>query len=205
MRPSSTTFFSPLILLLLLLLLLSVQYEGAAAEDRDNASWLIPGACGLVAVFDGRVTQSYCVSTLKSAKFDPKMKSSLHGLAWISMNLLKDNVTTTKVEIKRMVAANGGKMGRFVKEGLVHCVSMYDEAVDRVTEGLKLFEEKKYGDADLKVVMIQSDGYECEAWFTQDPGVASPLTKQNKDSLWLSAMTALLIRTFDSTYTPWGN
>ncbi|GAB2232359.1 hypothetical protein Droror1_Dr00011391 [Drosera rotundifolia] len=199
MGASSTRTFA------LVLVLISIHHHAPVVIARhDISDWLIPGACGLVAAFDGRVTSSYCTSALQSAPFDPKAKNSLHGLAWISMNLLKQNVTSTKAEIERMIANDSGKMDKFVKDGLVDCISMYDEAVDRVTEGLALFDQKKYGDADLKVVMIQGDGYECEAWFTQKPGVVSPLTERNRDCTWLSAMTALLIRTFDKTYTPWG-
>ncbi|GMH00660.1 hypothetical protein Nepgr_002499 [Nepenthes gracilis] len=117
------------------------------------------------------------------------------------MKLLKNQVTA-KRKIDQMTA--GGKFEPYVKDGLLDCSSMYDEAVDRVTEGLKLFESKQYGGADLTAVMIQSDGFECEAWFTAKAEVTSPLTKQNQDCQWLSFMTALIIRMFDTTYTPWG-
>lgn len=118
------------------------------------------------------------------------------------MNQLKSNVSATRAEIERMV--NSGNLDPFVKDGLVDCISMYDEAGDLVEEGLQLFQEKRYGDADRKVVMIEGDGYECDAWFEQKPGTILPFKKQNKDTQWLASMTVIIIRMFDRTYNMWG-
>ncbi|KAM7508888.1 hypothetical protein LguiA_019341 [Lonicera macranthoides] len=174
---------NPLISFFSLLFLLSVSHISRAAPCRN----LIANTCKTISDENPNINFKFCTTSLSPA---PASRcASLRGLAAATIRLTGYNLTDTRCHIKQLIKNTKNKFDPFEKNCLKDCFELYSNAIPSVKGALKYFNKKKYGDVNVMVSGVLDAAVTCEDGFNGREGLVSPLTKRNKDTFELAAMT----------------
>ncbi|XP_054782905.1 putative invertase inhibitor [Prosopis cineraria] len=159
---------------------------------------LIQETCKKSSESDPNISLNFCISSLES---DPRSHSvtSLTNLGLISMNLIRTNVSESRVYIEHLLKKTKkkkntkGSKDRYIREYLKDCLELYSDAITTLEEAIGDYKRKRYVDSNVKVSSVLDASSTCEDGFEEKRGVVSPLTKRNNDTFQLSAIALSII------------
>lgn len=151
---------------------------------------LIPETCKKCVQKDPNLTYKFCVTSLQAAP-ESHCVDDLRELGKISIKLIKHNVTNTRQHIKKLLENN--RLDPFVRACLADCFSLYSDAIPTLGQALKDYKTKHYKNVNMDVSSIIDAAMTCEDGFKERNGVVSPLTKRNKNTFQLSAISLSII------------
>ncbi|XP_015939289.1 putative invertase inhibitor [Arachis duranensis] len=174
---------------LLVLNIILLSFYSIVAKPNHN---LIQQTCKNISETDSNVSYKFCINSLES---DPRSHGakSLEKLGLASIKLVRHNVTDTRAQIKEILKKNKNKLDPFAKECLDDCLQVYSDAIATIKEAIKDYKAKRYADSNVKLSSVIDASTTCEDGFNQRNGVVSPLTKRNKDTFLLSAISLSII------------
>ncbi|XP_054779593.1 putative invertase inhibitor [Prosopis cineraria] len=187
MKPSSLFSFS-------LILILSLSSFSSITANNNHVD-LIAQTCKNLSKTDPNISYRFCRTSLQS---DPHSRCvrNLRELGFISLKLLRHNVTETRVHIKNLLKTatmKKKKVDPFIKECLDDCFEVYSDAISSLRDAIKDYKAKLYADCNVKVSSVLDASTTCEDGFKEKDGVVSPLTKRNGDTFQLSAIALFII------------
>nr|A9YUH4.1 RecName: Full=Putative invertase inhibitor; AltName: Full=Pollen allergen Pla or 1; AltName: Full=Pollen allergen Pla or 1.0101; AltName: Allergen=Pla or 1.0101; Flags: Precursor [Platanus orientalis]ABY21305.1 pollen allergen Pla o 1 [Platanus orientalis] len=150
---------------------------------------IVQGTCKKVAQRSPNVNYDFCVKSLGA---DPKSHSAdLQGLGVISANLAIQQGSKIQTFIGRILKS---KVDPALKKYLNDCVGLYADAKSSVQEAIADFKSKDYASANVKMSAALDDSVTCEDGFKEKKGIASPVTKENKDYVQLTAISLAITK-----------
>ncbi|KAJ0961763.1 hypothetical protein J5N97_029591 [Dioscorea zingiberensis] len=166
-------------LLSLFLFSLTLHLSGAAASIEDT--------CKAAAAANPAINYDFCVSTLLR---NPKSSSAdTRGLASIAALTSVNQAYNVKSDINDLLTKSPDPMS---KSSLDQCLSVYTAMVTTLAQAVDAINGRQ-DDAAKGFLNTAIDGANnCEAAFGK-VGMASPLTKENRDSVELSNMALALL------------
>ncbi|XWS32477.1 hypothetical protein CRYUN_Cryun23aG0161900 [Craigia yunnanensis] len=181
MKQTFSSFPFPLFLFLLIS---SSTSHGITAND------LIRQTCKKCAQSDPTLSYNFCVSSLQAA---PKSHCAddLRELGMISIKLLRRNLTNSRPYIKELL--KNRRLDPFIRSCLHDCFDLYSDAIPTTKQAIDDYKSKLYDDANIDVSSVMDASTTCEDGFKEKEGVVSPLTKRNKDTFQLSAISLSII------------
>ncbi|VVA29106.1 PREDICTED: putative [Prunus dulcis] len=154
-----------------------------------TAKNLIPETCKKCVQDDPNLSYKFCVTSLQAA---PNSSSAdVRQLGIISMNLIRQNMTSTRQYIKQLM--KNRKLDKFLRAYLEVCLELYSDAIPDIKQALRYYKAKQYRDANVRVTGVYDAPVTCEDGFHERKGLVSPLTKRNNDAVQLSAIALSII------------
>ncbi|XP_040992476.1 putative invertase inhibitor [Juglans microcarpa x Juglans regia] len=151
---------------------------------------LIPETCKKCVQKSPNLTFKFCVTSLQAASGSHRA-DDLRKLGKISIKLIKHNVTNTRHHIQKLLKNN--RLDPFVRACLDDCFSLYSDAIPTLGQALKDYKTKHFENVNIDVSSVIDVSTTCEDGFKEKKGVISPLTKRNKDTFQLSALSLSII------------
>lgn len=175
-----------------LILLLFYSPHFISANNDNHHVDLIAQTCKNLSNTDQNISYKFCKTSLQA---DPHSRCirNLRDLGYISLKILKKNVTETRNHIKKLLKKEKEKkIDPFIKECLGDCLEVYSDAIPSLKEAIKDYKEKVYADCNVKVSSVLDASTTCEDGFKEKDGIVSPLTKRNSDAFQLSAIALFI-------------
>ncbi|KAI9072378.1 hypothetical protein K1719_024196 [Acacia pycnantha] len=180
--------FSPILILFL------YSSHFISANNSSNHVDLIAETCKNLSKTDPNISFRFCKTSLQAYPHSRCVRN-LRDLGFISLNILRHNVTETRIHIKNLLKKKKKekKIDPFIKECLDDCLEVYSDAIPTVKDAIKDYKAKLYADCNVKVSSVLDASTTCEDGFQEKNGVVSPLTKRNSDAFQLSAIALFII------------
>ncbi|KAK4749571.1 hypothetical protein SAY87_027020 [Trapa incisa] len=159
-------------------------------EEEAATNPLIRETCRKVALNDSNVRYGFCAAALQSAP-NSLCADSLRKLGFISVKLVRVNITSTRCYIKYLLRDK--KVDPYVRSRLDDCLELYSDALPTVKQAVKDYQSKRYRDANVEVSSVIDAATTCEDGFEEKEGLVSPLKKRNDDVFKLSALALTII------------
>ncbi|CAJ1948858.1 unnamed protein product [Sphenostylis stenocarpa] len=141
---------------------------------------------------DPNISYKFCVESFKSNRRSQHAKS-LQELGLISIQITRHNVTDTKARINDLLEKNKS-LDPFIKECLDDCLEVYSDTIPTFREAIRDYRAKRYANCNVKLSSVIDASTTCEDGFKQKNNDAvSPLTKRNKDTFQLSAISLSIV------------
>ncbi|KAK4269842.1 hypothetical protein QN277_022949 [Acacia crassicarpa] len=182
----SLNSFSPILILFL------YSSHFISANNSSNHVDLIAETCKNLSKTDPNVSFRFCKTSLQA---DPHSRyvRNLRDLGFISLKILRHNVTETRIHIKNLLKKKKEKkIDPFIKECLDDCLEVFSDAIANVNDAIKDYKAKLYADCNVKVSSVLDASTTCEDGF-KEKNVVSPLTKRNGDAFQLSAIALFIV------------
>ncbi|XP_028777973.1 putative invertase inhibitor [Neltuma alba] len=184
------SFFYPFSLILILFLYSS---HFISANNNNNHVDLIAQTCKNLSRTDPNVSYRFCRTSLQADPHSRRVRN-LRDLGFISLRLLRHNVTETRFHIKNLLkTTKKKKIDPFIREGLDDCLEVYSDAIPTLRDAIKDYKAKLYADCNVKVSSVLDASATCEDGFKEKDSVVSPLTKRNSNAFRLSAIALFII------------
>ncbi|CAB4269383.1 unnamed protein product [Prunus armeniaca] len=159
-----------------------------------TAKNLIPETCKKCVQHDPNLSYKFCVTSLQAA---PNSSSAdVRQLGIISLNLIRQNMTSTRQYIKHLL--KNKKLEKLLRVYLEVCLELYSDATPDIKQALRSYKAKQYRDANIRVTAVCDAPVTCEDGFHEREGLVSPLTKRNNDAFQLSAIALSIIHLLGS-------
>ncbi|XP_061370517.1 putative invertase inhibitor [Gastrolobium bilobum] len=171
-------------------LLLSLTILFCFFHSIVSTNHLIQQTCKNCSETDPNINYKFCITSLQSDHRSQCAKN-LNELGLISIKLIRHNVTNTSAHIKELLKKNN--LDPFIKACLDDCLEVYSDSILTLREAIRDYKAKRYADSNVKLSSVIDASTTCEDGFEQKNGVISPLTKRNKDTFQLSAISLSII------------
>ena len=161
-------------------------------HHTTSSTTLIRDTCKRCSDTDPNLSYNFCITSLESSP-DSRRCRDLHELGLLSMELTKQNVTSTRNFIKHLLKNKKKKLDPYVKACLSDCMVLYRDALRSIKDAMKDFKDQAYDDANIAVSSVTDASTTCEDGFKEKENVVSPLTKRNNDTFQLTAISLSII------------
>ncbi|CAB4299746.1 unnamed protein product [Prunus armeniaca] len=159
-----------------------------------TAKNLIPETCKKCVQHDPNLSYKFCVTSLQAAP--NSSRADVRQLGIISLNLIRQNMTSTRQYIKHLL--KNKKLEKLLRVYLEVCLELYSDATPDIKQALRSYKAKQYRDANIRVTAVCDAPVTCEDGFHEREGLVSPLTKRNNDAFQLSAIALSIIHMLGS-------